>query len=98
MGGQIHKISSILERTVEEMELKVEKLDSNFAYVYERMSTIEYDNANFKDKLTSLLPTHSQRNSPARLEESRREPEPKNSSGINLLDMLGQYSTGKHFF
>ena len=35
------------------MEAKVEKLDRNFSYIYERMSKIQYDNANFKDQLAS---------------------------------------------
>lgn len=55
MGAQIDKLSNILERAVEEMQTKIEKLDSNFAYVYERMSKVEYDNANFKDQLTGVL-------------------------------------------
>lgn len=42
------------------MEIKVQKLENNFAYVYERMSTIEFDNANFKDKLTVLIPSLQQ--------------------------------------
>lgn len=54
MGAQIDRLSHILERTVEEMEIKVEKLDQNFTYVYERMSKIEYDNASFKDQLISV--------------------------------------------
>ena len=31
------------------------KLDHNFSYIYERMSNIEYDNMNFKDKLTAYM-------------------------------------------
>lgn len=48
----MEQLSSIMERTIEEVETKVEKLDGNFSYMYERLSNIEYDNASFKDKLT----------------------------------------------
>ncbi len=55
MSTQIEKISTILERACQEVELKVEKLDQNFTYMYQRLSNIEYDNANYKDKLSYFL-------------------------------------------
>ena len=52
-----------MEKTVEEMESKLEKLESNFNYIYEKMSAIEYDNASFKDKL-SIFMAQSKTSSP----------------------------------
>ena len=34
MGEQIEKLSSLLERTVEQIELKMDKLDHNFTFIY----------------------------------------------------------------
>lgn len=45
----------LLERTVEEMETKMEKLDQNFNYIYDKLSTVEFDNAKFKDCLESFI-------------------------------------------
>lgn len=40
MGESVEKLSMILEKTVEESEIKMEKLDQNFHYVYEKLSNI----------------------------------------------------------
>lgn len=40
VAQQLDKLGGILERTVEEIELKMEKLDNNFGYIYDRMSRI----------------------------------------------------------
>lgn len=40
MAQQIDKLGDLLERTVEEIETKMEKLDGNFGYIHERMSRI----------------------------------------------------------
>ena len=34
VGNQIDKLGNIVERTVEEIEIKMEKLDQNFGYAY----------------------------------------------------------------
>ena len=33
----------------------MEKLDQNFNYIYEKLSTVEFDNAKFKDRLESFM-------------------------------------------
>lgn len=58
------------------------KLDHNFSYIYERMSNIEYDNMNFKDKLTTYM---------------KMPLTPKNSKE-NILDTLGQFGSRPTFF
>lgn len=34
MSDQINKLSCLFEKTIEELENKMEKLDNNFSYVY----------------------------------------------------------------
>ena len=58
----------------------MEKLDHNFSYVYERMSNIEYDNVNFKDKLSSFMKGESQ-NSERELAPQKRPPRLKGGGG-----------------
>lgn len=94
MGCQIDKISSILERTVEEMEAKVEKLDHNFTYVYDRMSKIEFDNASFKDQLSKKVFTHGINI----VDNKKAETQPKSKTDNHLLEALGQYNAGGYFF
>lgn len=61
------------------------------------MSNIQYDNANFKDKLTYLL---GERNSPIKIVNKKQERSSgkNNKNGDNLLDLLGQFSAGKNFY
>ena len=84
MGEQIEKLSSLLERTVEQIELKMDKLDHNFTFIYEKMSNIEYDNASFKDKLSSFM----------NIRPIERKASPsKKTQGDGLLNILGQFSS-----
>lgn len=66
------------------------------------MSNIEYDNANFKDKLTSLLAERSLNASRVVKPESglklKKEEEGNGQDGGHILDVLGQLGSGKHFF
>ena len=59
----------------------MEKLDHNFSYVYERMSNIEYDNVNFKDKLSSFMKGDQS-------QQSRKS---------NILDTLGNLGSPTFF-
>ena len=63
--------------------MKMEKLDHNFSYVYERMSNIEYDNVNFKDKLSSFMKGESQNS------QQRKS---------HILDTLGNLGSPTTFF
>ena len=72
------------------METKVEKLDGNFSYMYQRLSNIEYDNANFKDKLTELLAF--------RAERERSNQKKQEAKAENMLDVLGQFKMGVSSF
>ena len=82
MSMQIEKMSCVLEKTIEEIEMKMEKLDHNFSYVYERMSNIEYDNVNFKDKLSSFMKVENQS---------------QQSKKSNILDTLGNLGSSTFF-
>jgi hypothetical protein len=72
----------------------MERMEGNFMYIYEKMSGIEYDNANFKDKLTSLL-GGVRPNKPA--QEHIGLPQQKHKNGT-MLDILGQCSPSQTFF
>lgn len=67
------------------------------------MSNIEYDNANFKDKLTSLLAEKTPSASRVVKQDSsqkqkKEEEEVSGQDSGNILDVLGQLGSGKHFF
>lgn len=76
------------------MEAKVEKLDHNFTYVYDRMSKIEFDNASFKDQLSKKVFTHGINI----VDNKKAETQPKSKTDNHLLEALGQYNAGGYFF
>lgn len=55
--------------------------------MYERLSNIEYDNANFKDKLTELLAFRAER-------ERSNQKKKEEAKAENMLDVLGQFKMG----
>ena len=86
MGEQIDGMGEILERTVEKLEEKADKLDHNFTYLYEKMTNIEFDNASFKDKLSHFI---------VETPKIHENYQTSMTSGANqLLSTLTQYTEG----
>ena len=74
----------------------MEKLDQNFNYIYEKLSSVEFDNATFKDKLEAYMCRSSERVS--RSSEHHLTPNRNNKeSADSLLDALGAFSSAGKF-